>query len=418
MSVWSRVASAALVPLALLVLAGAMARAPHVRRASGTIASAAWPYLPGSIIPVRVNGFAAPYHSVLLGPGRLLPGGSYEIPQRARAGSALLVAGNAAGLAATNVRITPPPPPRRSLIVVASYDDGLIFHDALDFSVRGVLATGGSPSDTAADASGKVAVTDTQGADLTLVTVAPWGVEHVGGVVLGDEVAIDETTQDVFVTNRDWNGNGALTRVAADGSVARVATGATAEGLAIDERRQIVYVANANDGTVASVSARTMRVLRRFPAVDRVFSLALSADGMRLYAVSNQSSGSLFGSPGAVVAIALDAAEPKVVARSPNLEFPLGVALDPATQTLFVTDESLGQVDVLDAQTLRPRRAALRTCATPWKPRLDPASWRLYVPCAGADAIDAFDTRTLRRIAHAPFATGSYPLAVAVWHPR
>ncbi len=400
------------------MLAGAMARAPHVRRASGTIASAAWPYLPGSIIPVRVNGFAAPYHSVLLGPGRLLPGGSYEIPQRARAGSALLVAGNAAGLAATNVRITPPPPPRRSLIVVASYDDGLVFHDALDFSVRGVLATGGSPSDTAADASGKVAVTDTQGADLTLVSVAPWGVEHVGGVVLGDEVAIDGTTQDVFVTNRDWNGNGALTRVAADGSVARVATGATAEGLAIDERRQIVYVANANDGTVASVSARTMRVLRRFPAVSRVFSLALSPDGTRLYAVSNQSSGSLFGAPGAVVAIALDAAEPKVVARSPNLEFPLGVALDPATQTLFVTDESLGQVDVLDAQTLRPRRAALRTCATPWKPRLDPASGRLFVPCAGADAIDAFDVRTLRRIAHAPFATGSYPLAVAVWHPR
>ena len=418
MSVWSKAARSALLPLALLVLAGAMARAPHVRRASGTIASAAWPYLPGSIIPVRVNGFAAPYHSVLLGPGRLLPGGSYEIPQRARAGSALLVAGNAAGLAATNVRITPPPSPRRSLIVVASYDDGLVFHDALDFSVRGVLATGGSPSDTAADASGKVAVTDTQGADLTLVSVAPWGVEHVGGVVLGDEVAIDGTTQDVFVTNRDWNGNGALTRVAADGSVARVATGATAEGLAIDERRQIVYVANANDGTVASVSARTMRVLRRFPAVSRVFSLALSPDGTRLYAVSNQSSGSLFGAPGAVVAIALDAAEPKVVARSPNLEFPLGVALDPATQTVFVTDESLGQVDVLDAQTLRPRRAALRTCATPWKPRLDPASGRLFVPCAGADAIDAFDVRTLRRVAHAPFATGSYPLAVAVWHPR
>jgi hypothetical protein len=40
------------------------------------------------------------------------------------------------------------------------------------------------------------------------------------------------------------------------------------------------------------------------------------------------------------------------------------------------------------------------------------------VPCAGADAVDAFDTRTLRRAAHAPFATGGYPLAVAVWHPQ
>jgi hypothetical protein len=39
------------------------------------------------------------------------------------------------------------------------------------------------------------------------------------------------------------------------------------------------------------------------------------------------------------------------------------------------------------------------------------------VPCAGADAIDAFDARTLRRISRAPFATGSYPLAVAILHP-
>lgn len=394
-----------------------MARVPRIHLATGTIATASWPYLPGSILPVRVFGFPAPYQAELMGPGRLLPGGSYEIPQRVSSGSAWLVAGNAAGIAATHLRITSPPSPHRPMFVVASYDDGLVFHDALNFSVLGVLATGGAPSDVDADQSGRIAATDTQGSAITLATLAPWSVTRIEGVTFGDELRIDRTTRAIFVTNRDWNGSGALTRIAADGTISRVATGETAEGLAIDERRQIVYVANANDGTIASVDARTMRVIRRFPAASRIFSLALSADGTRLYGVSNESASSPFGTPGGVVAIAVGGAEPKVVARSGNLIFPLGIALDAKTQTLFVTDEALGQVYVLDAGTLAPRRAPLRTCATPWKPTLDSASERLYVPCAGADEVDALDARTLHRISRAPFATGSYPLAVAILHP-
>jgi hypothetical protein len=403
--------------LAVFALSAAMARAPQVHLASGTIAASTWPYLPGSVLPVRVIGFAAPYQAELLGPGRLLPDGSYEIPEHVAGGSALLIAGNAAGLAATRLRITAPPAAHRPMLAVASYDDGLVFHDARDFSVLGVLGTGGAPSDVAADGTGRVAVTDTQGSVLTLATLVPWSVERIGGVMFGDELAIDPTTQAIFVTNRDLNGSGALTRIDPDAAISRVTTGATAEGLAIDERRQVVYVANANDGTIACVNARSMRVIRRFPAVGRIFSLALSPDGTRLYGVSNESAGSLFGAPGAVVAIAVNGAEPKVVARSGDLAFPLGVALDTKTQTLFVTDEALSQIDVLDARTLTPKHVPLRTCETPWKPSLDPASERLYVPCARADAIDAFDARTLHRLSRAPFATGSYPLAVAILHP-
>ncbi|HVN69112.1 MAG TPA: YncE family protein [Candidatus Binatia bacterium] len=417
MRVCCRAVRAAALAAALLAFTGAAARNQPAHLATGRIATTSWPYLPGSLIPLRVNGFNPPYYSVLLGPGSLSSDGSYEIPSGA-SGTAFLVAGNTTGLAATKLRIAPPPPLDRPLLVVASYDDGLIFHDGLDFAVRGVLATGGTPADAAVDRSGKIAAADTQGSSLTLATLASWSVTRVDGVVLGDEIAIDSTTQAVFVTDRDSNGSGALTRVDAAGSVARVATGATAEGLAIDERRGLVYVANANDGTIAVVDGRSMRVLRRFHAVDRIFSLALSPDGNRLYGVSNESTGSPFGAAGSAVAIALRGPSPRIVARSPDLDFPLGVALDPRTATLFVTDESRNVVDVLDAGTLRPRRAPLRTCATPWKPTLDPESERLYVPCAGSNAIDAFDLRTLRRVPRAPFATGSYPLAVAIWHPR
>ncbi|MGC1381598.1 MAG: hypothetical protein WA814_11325 [Candidatus Baltobacteraceae bacterium] len=407
----------AVLALAWTVLSASAARAPHVRIATGKIAATNWPYLPGSLLPLRIDGFAPPYHAALLGPGRLLPDGTYVIPQEAPAGSALLVAGNAAGLAARTLPIAAPPDAKRSFLVVASYDDGLIFHDARDYSVIGVLATGGAPSDAAIDRLGRIAATDTQGSALLLAALTPWSVARVEGVLLGDEIAIDETTHAIFVTNRDSNGKGALTRVGTSGDVARVVTGQTAEGLAVDEQRQIVYVANVNDGTVAAVDARSMQIVRRFPAVARIFSLALSPDGTLLYGISNQSAGSPFAAPGAAVAISLRGT-PRVVARSADLAFPLGAALDPSTATLFVTDEQLDRVDVLDARTLRAKHAPLLTCRIPWKPLLDTADGRLYVPCAGANQIDAFDTQTLRRIAGAPFATGSYPLAVAIWHPQ
>ena len=407
---------AALIP-ALFGLAATVPKSVVPRLAVGRIAASAWPYFPGSIIPVRVDGFPVPYRVALVGPGTLLDGGLYEVPGDAQPGIATLIAGNAHGLAERSVRIGTPPPDDRGLVAVASYDEGIVFHDARSFAVIGLLGTVGAPSDAAFDASGRIAITDTQGSTLTLATLVPWNVAHVSGVALGDEIAIDAARRAIFVTNRDLNGSGALTRIDRNGQTAQVITGQTAEGLAIDDRHGLVYVANVNDGTVAAVDAQSMRVVRRIPAVARVFSLALSPDGKKLYGVSNQSAGSPFAAPGSAVAIALDP-RPRIVARSAHLTFPIGAALDPARATLYVTDESLDQIDVLDARTLRPRRPPVPTCRTPWKPTLDARTNRLYVPCARADLVDVFDVPTMRRVAGAPFATGGYPLAVTVWHAR
>ncbi|HYL27438.1 MAG TPA: hypothetical protein VEW74_06345, partial [Candidatus Nitrosotalea sp.] len=138
----------ALCAAAMLAFEAAAARAPHPPMATGRISAAALPYLPGSLIPLRVNGFEPPYGAAVLGPGRVSSDGVYEIAQDAPAGTALLVAGNSAGLAATRLRIGSPPAANRDLLVVASYDDGLVFHDATSFGVLGLLATGGAPSDT------------------------------------------------------------------------------------------------------------------------------------------------------------------------------------------------------------------------------------------------------------------------------
>lgn len=403
--------------LALSTFTGSVAHSPVPRRATGAIHAGAWPYLSGSAIALGITGFPGPYGHAVVGPGAVV-GATYHIPVNAVPGAATLIAGSAAGLAVRTIRIVNPPSVRQSVVAIACYDDGIVFHDAKRFTALGLLATGGAPSDAAFDAVGHILATDTQGTAATLVTLSPWNVARFKGIPLGDEVAPDDASGAFFVTDRDVEGSGALTRVGRHGALVRVATGETAEGLAIDERRQIVYVANVNSDSVTAVDARTMRVLRRFHAVARVFSLALSADGRRLYAVSNQSAGSPFAAPGRVVAIALTGAHPHVVARSRPLAFPLGIALDSRRQTLFVTDEERDVVDVLDARTLRAKHAPLRTCRTPWKPTFDAVTGRLYIPCARANAVDVFQSQTLRRVPGAPFATGGYPLAVSIWHPR
>ena len=216
------------------------------------------------------------------------------------------------------------------------------------------------------------------------------------------------------MTNRGSNGSGAVTRVGFDGDVAAVTTGDTAEGIALDSKRQIVYVANVGDGTVTAVDARSLRVRRRFFAVDRVFSLAIAPDGNTLYAVANTTASPPLRGAGGVIEIALFP-KPRVVRRSAPLTFPVGIALDVRAHRLFVSDESSDRIDVLDTRTLRPAHAALTTCAIPWKLTFDAPSERLYVPCAGDNAVDVFDARRLRQVAGAPFATGGYPLAIAVW---
>jgi sugar lactone lactonase YvrE len=399
--------------LALAFLTAAAARQPTPERASGKIGLAARPYLPGSIVRIAVDGFDPPYAISVLGNALGAPG-ELRIRDDAQPGADFVVAGNAVGLAAGTLRVAAAPSDKRPLLAVASYDEGIELHDGSSFAPLGLFATGGAPSDVTIDARNRIVGTDTQGDALAVAALSPWSTSSIGGVPFGDELAAG-TGGAIFATNRDLDGAGALTRVDPDGSIARVKTGVTAEGLAIDARRGLVYVANVNDGTVAVVDATSMQVVRRFAAVDRVFSLALSPDGSRLYAVSNQSAASPFAAPGRVVTIAIDAGVPHVVARSANLTFPIGIALDAAGGRIFVTDEADDAIDVLDARTLRSALAPLPTCHTPWKPTLD--AGRLYVPCARADAVDVYDVRTLHRVRGAPFATAGYPLAVAVWRP-
>ncbi len=398
---------------ALVTLCAAVPSRATPRLATGSFQVANLAYLPGSTIPLRVNGFDGRLRYFVSGDGKI-DGDRYEVGEGS---NDTIVAASAHGLAMHAFAVAPAPDPRNPFIAVASYDDGVILHDVnAPYHSFAALGIGGAPGDVAIDGQGRLASAATDGTTATIASLDPWNVQRYERVPFVDELAFDSRDGSLFLTNRDVAGAGALTRITTGGAVTTRVLGLTAEGLAIDSARNRVYVANVNDGTVSVVDTRTMVEVRRLRAIDRVFSLALSNDGARLFAVSNQSLDSPFNAAGGVVTIDVRAPHPRVIARSARLTFPVGIAYDALHNRLYVTDEETDSVDVLDARTLRATRAPLRTCRTPWKPTIDRGL--LMIPCANSDQVDAFDTATLKRIPGAPFATGGYPLAVAVWHGR
>ncbi len=348
-----------------------------------------------------------------LGGGRL-NGSTYVAPDVLDARSVMLIAGGQGAVAIASLRIVPPPAAAQSLIAVASYSNGIALHDPKTFALLGIMGVPGAPGDVAFKSNGDIVTPDTDGNTLTSIARSPWGQSDSTGVVQGNEVLSDRSTGDVFVSNRDVQGDGALTRITPSGGITRLKTGATAEGLAIDETRQIIYVGNVNDSSVLAVNARTMLPVRRIASVDRTFGIALDAAGERLFVVANLAN-NMQGGPGYVAAIDLRPEKARIVQRSARMKFPIGTTLDARRQVLFVTDEGADAVYVLDARTLAPRRAPLRTCRIPWRPHYDARTDRLFVPCARSNAIDVYRGGSLRRIPGSPFPTGGFPLGVATW---
>jgi DNA-binding beta-propeller fold protein YncE len=397
--------------LAVLALVGT---APHhSRKTTGSfkLTVPSGPFISGSRLQVDALGVSGPLSLSIVGPGAV-EGSQFIAPLVGNPTTTTLVAATHGALAYSTVRVVPPPSRHRPLLAVAAYESGVALHDPRTFALLGYAPIGGPPGDAAFSRSGDVYAPDTDGDTVVQIIRAPWTVRAVHGVPVGNEVAVDNRTGNVFVSNRDIKGRGALTRVSPDGSVARVITGDTAEGLAVDSARGMVYVGNVNDNSVAQVDAKTMRVVRKIHSVERTFGIALDPKAQRLYVVSNTSP-SMPGGGGYLAAIDLRRANAPIIMKNRAMKFPLGVALDTAHGRVFVTDESTSEVYVLSARTLHALRAPLQTCNTPWRPRV--AGGRLYVPCARGNSVDVFDVRTLRRIPGAPFATGGFPLSVALW---
>jgi YVTN family beta-propeller protein len=395
--------------LSLFVLLGTVPHGARPHLGTFHLIVPAGSYLPGSRVQIAADGVSGPYALSVLGPGKI-EGDTFVAASVTRPVWTTIVGTASAAVAYASIHTVPPPPPSARVIAVATYRSGIALHDERTFAPLGNIAIGGPPGDVAFLPGGAIVTMDTDGDTMTRVDRSPWNLSQIAGVPSGNEIATDASGA-IFVTNRDVNGLGALTRILPAGTVSRVGTGVTAEGLALDIRSHVAYVGNVNDNSVAAVDMQTMRVLQKIPAGERPFGVALDERGHRLFVVSNISP-SMNPRGGSVAAIPL--ARTGAVTRSGELRFPLGVAYDSASRRVFVTDEAANVVYVLRGDTLREAHAPLQTCSTPWRPRI--FDGRLFVPCAREDRVDVFSLATLKRVRGAPFPTGGYPLSVAVWH--
>lgn len=388
--------------------------APDARTRIGTFALdvPGGPYFPGSAVRVSARGASGPFSLSLLGPGSLADG-VFTAPHVDAAQWSTLLGALPGALGTASISLAPPPK-LGPAILVASYDNGVAFHDPQTFRLNGYVGVPFPVGDVAIARDGRVFAPDTDGTTMIEVRRAPWSVVTIPSVLLGNEVVHDDETDATFVSDRDAPGGGALTRIARDGTVRTIHTGETPEGLALDAPRGKLYVGNVNDGTVAAVDTASFAVVKHIPAVERVFGIALDAAHSRLFVVSNTTR-TPRTTGGYVGAIDLNAASPRVVRRSAPMRFPIGAAYDTRHKRLLVTDEADDVVYVLDPSTLAIRKR-LTTCKTPWRPHVDDA--RLYVPCARSANIDVFSLDSLRRVRGAPFATGGTPLGVATFPGR
>jgi DNA-binding beta-propeller fold protein YncE len=404
-----------IVAVAMMTLSGAAARPARVRLGIASVRLPNYPVVAGSRVQPILEGAVPP--ALFLALDGAPTSEILSIPPFRRPQRIVVLGADAAAIGAGILRVVPPPPAGRALLAVACYRDGIAFYDPRTFARLGVLTEDAAPSDIAFATNGDLVFPDTDGSSAFIVGRAPWTVASIDDVPLGEEVAYDPAIGAFFVTRRNGGTGGGLTRIAENGSIVSASVQGTAEGIAVDAHRNIIYVGIVDRGEIERFDARTLHPLGRFRAVPRVFGLALSPTGTTLYAVANISEND-GRATGYAAAFDVAGVEPMRIARSRPLPFPVGIALDARRDRLFVTEEGTRAVDVLDAHTLQPLRPPLRTCAIPWKPFVDERAGRLYVPCAGADRVDAFDLTTLRRLRGAPFRTAGYPLAAAAWYPR
>lgn len=361
----------------------------------------------------------------VVGPGSIDSNGLYravDVPT-----SAAIVANAGNGIAdSASVSIVSPPLHNEPLVLSTCYSDGTVnVNSARNFALSGALSVGGRAAGIAVDSSSKRAVFAVEsqivaidlrsmhwrvsaplpGVRFSEIARLGWGyvaatdnnadaghpgvriyrMNPLGVPVLVSSVIAGETPEGIaaspdgrgfYVSN--INGN-SLMRFAIDatGRTTLLATAKTAArpfGVAVDPLRHVVFVADNDTSVVNGARAR--------PGLERFDSRSLRRIGGMISTGSKSS-------------------------------LPLGVAVDPTTARLFVTNEGAGNVAVFALPQMR-RVATLPTGLTPWLPTFDPLTHRLYLPNARADSVSVYNTRTLRSVVP-DFATCSYPTSVAVF---
>ncbi|HEY5093872.1 MAG TPA: SMP-30/gluconolactonase/LRE family protein [Candidatus Eremiobacteraceae bacterium] len=376
----------------------------------------------------RIVGDAAAPGAVsweAFGAGAIDDEGRYQAPPLSGT-TASIVATIGGSVGGARLSVVEPPPAGAGQAIVACYDDGeLDVRGTYRVPAFGRLLIGDSAGDVAVDEKAAFALA-TSGeravaidlATMTSLASAPSVGARFGEVVLLAGGAFAAATNENAGASDGGVAIFRLKRGAAPQLTSTARAGETPEGIAVDADGRTMYVTAVNGNVVTRLvlnddgSARTTGSTR---TGTRPFGIAVDSR-RNLLIVADNDTPTLSGTksrPGLeMFSLPSMRRIGDSIATGTANALPLGVAVDPAINRVFVTNEGDDDVVVYALPSLH-RVASLPVGRTPWLPSIDTHRHLLYVPNARDDTFEVFDTRTLAHVA-SKVGTCSYPVGVAV----
>jgi len=373
-----------------------------------------------------VVGAAGPYTVTwsVIGPGSIDNSGLYQAPDAPAVANVVASAGAGLADSATAQTVTPPSA-QRSLAMVSCYDDATIdVRDAADLRQLGSLSLRGRTAGVAIDARTRRALiaADAQVYALNLTSMR-WKASKPLANVRFSQAALLAGGLFAVTDNNAQNGSAGVRIFRIDSAgvpllVSSIAAGETPEGIAVADDGRTFYVTNINSNSIMRFALQPGNRIRRTGMAatgTRPFGIAVDAVHKLLFVADNDTA-TVSGArsrPG-LERFALPSLRRvgSVISTGSPTSLPLGVAVDPDLNRLFVTNEGDGNVIVYDLPSMR-RRATLDVGLTPWLPSVDKQRHRLFVPNARANSMDAYDTKELRAVRR-NIPTCSYPTSIGV----
>lgn len=168
------------------------------------------------------------------------------------------------------------------------------------------------------------------------------------------EVAVNPVTNMVYVTDAVahelWIVDGATSSV-----VGSIAVAASPMGVAVNPNTNMVYMANYNHGpdynTLWVISGATDAVVAKIPVGTGPTGVAVDPTTNMVYVAD----GGYFSNPTTTIGVnkltVIDGSTNEIVDNIPVGDFPFGVAVNPSTNTIYVSNQENKSISVIDGST-------------------------------------------------------------------
>lgn len=136
----------------------------------------------------------------------------------------------------------------------------------------------------------------------------------------------------------------------------------------LDPQRHLLFIAHLGDSQVIVVDTKTRRVVKAIPNVGDVHGVLAISQLNRVYASAT----------GTNEVVAIDESRLKIVARTNGGVYPDGIAFDPGTRRIFVSDEH-GDTDTVVDTRSNSRIATIELGGDAGNTQYDPVSRHIFV---------------------------------------